>query len=98
MISHAVVSLLPGNQTKSGSGSSPRASGNKMRGRVTPRTLLSLTVRLLDGTQLLEQLLVGESGHHEELILGKEVINELLLHFSCLARTKKTGVRRVKLL
>lgn len=69
------------------------ASKNKMRGCATPRTLLSLTVSLLDRTQLLEQLLVGESGHHEELILGKEVIDELLLHFSCLVRTKKTGVR-----
>lgn len=50
-------------------------------------------MRLLHGTQLLEQLLVGESGHHEELILGKEVVNELLLHISCLVRTKKAEVR-----
>lgn len=55
--------------------------------------LLPLTVRLLHRTQLLEQPLAGESGHHQELILGKEVINELLLHFSCLARTKKAEVR-----
>lgn len=55
--------------------------------------LLPLTVRLLHRTQLLEQPLAGEPGHHEELILGKEVINELLLHFSCLARTKRAEVR-----
>lgn len=55
--------------------------------------LLPLTVRLLHRTQLLEQPLAGESCHHEELILGKEVINELLLHFSCLARTKKAEVK-----
>lgn len=54
--------------------------------------LLPLTVRLLHRTQLLEQPLAGEPGHHEELILGQEVINELLLHFSCLARTKKAQV------
>lgn len=57
------------------------------------RHLLPLTVRLLHWTQLLEQPLAGESGHHEELILGKEVINELLIHFSCLARTKKAEIR-----
>lgn len=55
--------------------------------------LLPLTVRLLHRTQLLEQPLAGEPGHHEELILGKEVINELLLHFSCLARIKRAEVR-----
>lgn len=68
------------------------APGNKTGARVTHGALLSLTVRLLHGTQLLEEPLVGESGHHEELILGKEVINELLLHISCLARKKKAEV------
>lgn len=66
--------------------------GNKTGGCVLRGPLLSLTVRLLHGTQLLEQPLVGESGCHEELILGKEVVNELLLHISCLARTKKAEV------
>lgn len=38
----------------------------------------------------MKQFLVGESGCQKELVLGKEVINELLFHLSCLERTKQT--------
>lgn len=80
---------LTQNPTRDGFRSNPRASGDKTGSR---GALLSLTVRLLHGTQLLKQPLVGQSGCHEELILGKEVVNELLFHIPCLERTKKAEV------
>lgn len=47
--------------------------------RLSLEYLLPLAVRPLHGTELLEQPLVGEPGRQQVLVLGDEVLNDLLL-------------------
>lgn len=42
--------------------------------------LLSASVELFDGTELVEELLVDEPRHQEELIVGHELVDDLLFH------------------
>lgn len=58
--------------------------------------LLALPVRLFRRTQLLEKLLAGEPGGHQEFILGQEVVNELFLHTPGLEE-RKTGKHQGRL-
>lgn len=57
--------------------------------RQSLESLLPLPVRPLHGAELMEQLLAGEPGCHQILILGDEVINDLFLHTTGLEKNQE---------
>lgn len=42
--------------------------------------LLPASVELFDGTELVEELLVDQPRHEEELVVGHELVDDWLLH------------------
>lgn len=54
------------------------------------QSLLPLSVRPFHGAEFMEQLLAGEPGCQQILVLGDKVINDLFLHTSGLEKNQET--------
>lgn len=66
----------------------PLSCGDKQRQSLA--SLLPLSVRPLHGAELMEELLAGEPGCQQILVLGDEVVDDLFLHTSGLQKNQET--------